>query len=87
MHTHTSAVFQMAYTYVFGVYVAYVYVCTRSLWPAIVAHMFCNAIGFPDVQAVVDSTHNTLTFYTLAYVFGVTLWLILLMNFTHKYSY
>jgi prenyl protein peptidase len=83
---YTASVFQMAYTYAFGVYAAYVYVYTRSLWPAVGAHMFCNAIGFPDVQALVDAKHNTRTFYILVYVFGVTLWLIQLINFTHKYT-
>jgi len=88
MQAALETAFQSVYTYAFGVYAAYVYVRTRALWPAVGAHMFCNAIGHPDVHALVDtdSSRNTRIFYTCAYVLGVIVWVIAMINFTHKYT-
>jgi membrane protease YdiL (CAAX protease family) len=41
--------FQFAYTYVFGVFSASLFVRTRRLAAPTVAHMICNAFGFPEL--------------------------------------
>ena len=42
--------FQFAYTSVFGAYVSYAFLRTGSLCAVIVCHVFCNAMGLPDLS-------------------------------------
>jgi prenyl protein peptidase len=46
--------FQFAYTYVFGVYSAFLFVRTGHIIPSLLAHSLCNAFGFPDLLALFD---------------------------------
>ncbi|KAF2840265.1 Abi-domain-containing protein [Patellaria atrata CBS 101060] len=53
-HPHTPALkalarslFQFAYTSLFGVFAAFLFIRTGSLWPCILAHTFCNWMGLP----------------------------------------
>ena len=48
------ALFKLAYTEVFGIYAGFVYIGTGSLWPSIVLHTYCNFLGFPAFQNLVD---------------------------------
>ncbi|PNS13825.1 hypothetical protein CAC42_1316 [Sphaceloma murrayae] len=41
------AVFQLAFTSVFGMFVTFVYLRTGNLYSCILAHTFCNWMGFP----------------------------------------
>ena len=44
-------VFQFTYTTLFGFHSAFLFLRTGSLLPPIFAHMFCNIMGFPQLQA------------------------------------
>lgn len=45
-----QTIFQMAYTTIFGVYVSWVYLNTRSVLAVIVCHSICNCWGVPDLS-------------------------------------
>ena len=43
------AVFQFAYTSLFGFYCSYLFIRTGSLFPPLMAHSFCNMMGLPQI--------------------------------------
>ena len=45
-----ATTFQFAYTSIFGAYVSYVYLRTRSVTAIVLCHAFCNAMGLPDLS-------------------------------------
>jgi prenyl protein peptidase len=45
-----STLFQMAYTWVFGIIAAFMFVCTNNIAGPIAAHVFCNWMGLPDLS-------------------------------------
>lgn len=47
--------FQIAYTFLFGIYAAALYVNTNTVWAPFAAHVVCNVLELPDVVAI--STH------------------------------
>jgi prenyl protein peptidase len=47
-----AVLFQMGYTFLFGMYTAGVFAATRSLYAATLAHMWCNVCGLPDLDAL-----------------------------------
>ncbi|ORX59634.1 Abi-domain-containing protein [Hesseltinella vesiculosa] len=47
-----SSSFQFLYTTLFGWYASFLFLRTGSIWPCVLSHMFCNAMGFPDVSDV-----------------------------------
>jgi len=53
-----EVIFQVAYTTIFGIYVGYVYVNTGSLLAAICLHSYCNMMGFPELQAMIDQDYE-----------------------------
>lgn len=52
------SLFQFTYTSLFGFFAAFVFLRTGSLWTTILAHSFCNSMGFPRVwgQVGLDET-------------------------------
>jgi len=44
-----ESLIQLTYTYLFGIYSAFVFVRTRHLVAPTLAHMFCNFMGLPDL--------------------------------------
>ena len=48
------ALFKLAYTEIFGIYAGFVYIGTGSLWPAIALHSYCNLLGFPSFENLLD---------------------------------
>ncbi|KAJ3170372.1 hypothetical protein HDU88_009001 [Geranomyces variabilis] len=47
-----SAAFQLAYTTLFGWFATFLLLRTGHLAAPIASHMFCNVMGFPDLDAV-----------------------------------
>lgn len=44
----TSTIFQMSYTYIFGILTNFIFVVTTgNLWSCIILHSICNIMGFP----------------------------------------
>jgi prenyl protein peptidase len=44
------SVFQLGYTTLFGAHCAFVFLRSRSLWPTVTAHMWCNFMGIPQLS-------------------------------------
>jgi len=65
----------MSYTYVFGVLSAYLLLSSGHVVASIAGHMLCNAIGFPDLDAVVSADRGWRIVYVGAYVLGLTAFL------------
>jgi len=82
------SLFQFAYTTVFGIYSAYLFVRTGHLAACVLVHAFCNYMGFPDFGEVLS--HQSLTKrLTLAgaYVGGLVAFCFLLNPMTEPSLY
>lgn len=55
-----SVLFQFCYTYLFGAYACFLFVKTKCIYASILAHTFCNYMGFPDVDVLVSHEHKKL---------------------------
>ncbi|PAA72035.1 hypothetical protein BOX15_Mlig025095g1, partial [Macrostomum lignano] len=77
-----QATFQFSYTYIFGVYSAYLYLRTGQLAAACAAHSFCNLMGFPDFEALANLRGIKLAVHGGAFVLGLVGWLALLGRLT-----
>ena len=62
---------QFTYTVVFGWFAAFTLLRTGSIAGAVASHAFCNAVGFPDVQAAV--AHERKAVVLAAYACGIAL--------------
>ncbi len=59
-----ACVAQLAYTFVFGTYAATLYSLSKSLAPAIAAHIFCNLLGLPNIPAILGHKRKNVILYT-----------------------
>ena len=66
-----STAFQFMYTTLFGWYAAWLFVKTHCFWAPAVAHMFCNWMGFPDVEVLVS--HPKAVLLRTLYATGVVI--------------
>ncbi|KII89194.1 hypothetical protein PLICRDRAFT_40830 [Plicaturopsis crispa FD-325 SS-3] len=62
-----GSLFQFAYTTLFGAYAAFLLLRTRSVWPAVSAHIWCNLWGLPAP----DFRREHGAFIAIAYVAGI----------------
>lgn len=70
-----DSLIQFFYTSAFGMYVATIFMKTRSLWPAAAVHMFCNAMGLPT-QGIVRTK-----WLKLITTSGIAAWLLLYTSY------
>lgn len=70
-----DSIIQFLYTSAFGMYVATIFMKTRSLWPAAAVHIFCNAMGLPSGDII---RTKWLKFATTS---GIAAWLLLYTNY------
>lgn len=70
-----DSIIQFLYTSAFGMYVASIFMKTRSLWPAAMVHIFCNIMGAPTNDII---RTRWLKFVTTA---GLAGWLVLYTNY------
>ncbi|XP_037089150.1 CAAX prenyl protease 2-like [Pollicipes pollicipes] len=73
-----ASLFQFAYTTVFGVYSAYLFVRTGHMAAPFIAHAFCNHMGFPDLSGLASEPEPRRAALVLAYVAGLALWYLVL---------
>eukprot|EP00128_Syssomonas_multiformis_P001281 Colp12_sorted_trinity150504_noHs@27770 len=79
-------VFQLAYTTLFGGLMAFVFLRTGHLLPAIFVHSFCNSMGFPRLDiAFTHPTHRVLLI--VAFVCGLAGFISLLHPLTDPAIY
>lgn len=70
-----DSLIQFVYTSAFGMYVATIFMKTRSLWPATAVHIFCNVMGLPSTQF---ARTNVMKLVTTS---GIAAWLLLYTNY------
>ena len=68
--------FQFCYTFVFGIYSAYLFVVTGNILGPIAAHLFCNLMGFPDIGGIAE-TRSPKSVWIL-YIIGAILFIFYL---------
>jgi prenyl protein peptidase len=61
--------FQVFYTTVFGSMAAYYFLISGSVFGCIIAHAFCNFMGFPDFKGALESSNNKL--FVSSYLVGI----------------
>ena len=74
-----NVLFQFLYTTIFGSYAAYLFVITKQLSGVILAHSFCNFMGFPNFGGIsaCKQPHIVWCFYVLGLVsFFLYLWIL-----------
>ncbi|XP_063059795.1 CAAX prenyl protease 2 isoform X2 [Engraulis encrasicolus] len=80
-----TAVFQFAYTYVFGVYSAFLFIRTGHLLAPVLCHSFCNSVGFPEFGRAL--AHPQRAVLLLSYLLGVALFLLFLLPLMDPFLY
>lgn len=78
----TVSLFQFFYTTIFGIYSAYLFVRTGHFAAPFVAHAFCNHMGFPDFQEVLNQSTSRKAISICLYVLGLVGWIVLLPRLT-----
>ena len=71
-----GVLFQVCYTFVFGTFVAYLFVMTEHIMGPIAAHAFCNCMGIPPINEISQTNHPTVVW--IFYVIGLLLFFVYL---------
>ena len=74
--------FQFAYTTIFGVYSAHLFVQTNHLASCVAVHAFCNFMGFPDFVELLNLPPTKRTILSVVYVIGLVSFSLLLPSLT-----
>ncbi|KAJ7610547.1 hypothetical protein DFH06DRAFT_1286650 [Mycena polygramma] len=77
-----SALFQTAYTTLFGAHASFLFLCTSSLLPPLTAHIFCNIMGVPQMQDEMRRFPAQRRNIIAAYILGVLLFVFTLDPWT-----
>lgn len=78
---------QVMYTSIFGMYSAYLFARTGHFVAPFVAHAFCNHMGFPDIQEVLNQPQPRKQILLALYVVGFVSWIVLLPLLTQPSWY
>lgn len=68
--------FQFGYTTIFGAYSALLFICTGNIIAPIVAHKFCNHMGFPDFPGMFQFPEPRRSCLFILSLVGLILWCI-----------
>lgn len=68
----------MGYTGIFGMYSAYLFARTGHYIAPFVVHAFCNHMGFPDIQDLMEQPAKKKYLFIVFYVIGLVAWIVLL---------
>ncbi|ELP86847.1 protease U48 caax prenyl protease rce1, putative [Entamoeba invadens IP1] len=64
-----TAIVQVMFTTLFGMFSSYVYFCTKSVISCVLCHALCNYLGFPDFSNLYDNKS------LIVYLVGITLFI------------
>ncbi|RXW15810.1 hypothetical protein EST38_g10045 [Candolleomyces aberdarensis] len=78
-----TSLFQLFYTTLFGFHTAYIYLRTGSILPTLTAHVFCNIMGFPDIQWEMERFPHRRRAIIFAYVLGIVGFIYVLPRWTY----
>lgn len=79
--------FQFAYTTIFGIYSAHLFVQTNHLASCVAVHAFCNFMGFPDFIELLNLPPTKRGLLSIVYVMGLISFLFLLPSLTSSHLY
>lgn len=71
-------VFQFMYTTIFGAYSALLFISTGNVIGPIMAHKFCNHMGFPDFREMFQFQEPKRSCLLVLSLVGLILWCILI---------
>ncbi|KAL4070050.1 CAAX protease self-immunity-domain-containing protein [Scleroderma yunnanense] len=74
---------QFTYTTIFGFYCSYLFLRTGSIFPPIVAHVFCNVMGVPQPGYEISQRPDRKLAIILAYFVGIIGFMSVLEKWTH----
>ncbi|XP_049877996.1 CAAX prenyl protease 2 [Pectinophora gossypiella] len=74
--------FQFMYTSLFGAYSAYLFLRTGHFIAPLMAHMFCNHMGFPNFAEIGEYPPLQRIVIVINFLLGFTLWCLLLTSLT-----
>ncbi|KAJ7067443.1 hypothetical protein C8F01DRAFT_1121330 [Mycena amicta] len=77
-----TALFQTAYTTLFGAHASILFLRTGSLVPPLTAHIFCNTMGLPDIAGELDRLPKHKTSIIAAYLLGIGLFVYTYLPWT-----
>jgi membrane protease YdiL (CAAX protease family) len=82
-----AILFQVAFTFLFGLYVGYIMSTTDSVWSCVAAHSICNFVGFPDFGCCIKQKRSMFLIYLLIFggmliQFAAWLYVILTLLYT-----
>jgi len=81
------SMFQFAYTTIFGMYSAFLFVKTGHFAAPFIVHAYCNFMGFPDFMEVINSEPKKRLLLMSLFVLGVVLFYLLLEDVTKPELY
>ncbi|XP_039757846.1 CAAX prenyl protease 2 isoform X2 [Pararge aegeria] len=81
------SLFQFSFTTVFGAYSAYLFLRTGHFFAPLVAHVFCNHLGFPNFFEVLRFPLLQRIIIIINYFLGLYLWIYLLVPLTSPSIY
>ncbi|XKL62167.1 hypothetical protein PGB90_002000 [Kerria lacca] len=79
--------FQFLYTTVFGAYSTFLFLRTGHLTAPLVAHIFCNHMGFPDLSTLLFYTGMRKYALIFCFLLGFVAWCLLLVPITEPTLY
>ncbi|KAL5008582.1 hypothetical protein ScPMuIL_014163 [Solemya velum] len=82
-----QSVFQLFYTTVFGAYSAFLFLRTGHLMAPVIAHAFCNHMGFPAFNEIMGFQQSVRHRIIACFVVGLVSWWFLLYPLTSPYLY
>lgn len=82
-----QSVFQLFYTTIFGAYSAFLFLRTGHLVAPVIAHAFCNHMGFPPFSEVMAHQQPGRTRIVFFFIAGLSSWLLLLFPLTTSSLY
>ncbi|XP_013183873.2 CAAX prenyl protease 2 isoform X2 [Amyelois transitella] len=79
--------FQFSYTSIFGAYSSYLFLRTGHFVAPLLAHIFCNHMGFPNFSGVLCFPPIERAIIIFSFVLGLVLWCVLLVPITNPDLY
>ncbi|XP_047033863.1 CAAX prenyl protease 2 [Helicoverpa zea] len=79
--------FQFTYTTLFGAYSAFLFLRTGHFVSPLIAHMFCNHMGFPNFNEILEFPPMQRVVIIFNFILGLSLWCFLLLPLTNPDIY
>ncbi|CAH0400561.1 unnamed protein product [Chilo suppressalis] len=81
------SLFQFAYTSLFGAYSAYLFVRTGHVVAPLLAHIFCNHMGFPNFGEVNQYPPTQRILIIFSFLLGFSIWCMYISSMTNPDIY